>query len=154
MKTFQVIALFFFMTANNFLVGQEISIFQSLFGHEYYVDNHKISRKDFNKLIEKNKAANEIWQRSKRNSWAAAGFSGAQVGLSLYAITLATSGKQRSALTPLYASIGCGLVGLIFSHKYLKYRKNAILEYNNSFDKKSNSYITPSSNGIGLALNF
>jgi hypothetical protein len=154
MKTFKAIVIFTFSLAQNFVVGQEISIFPGLFKQEFYVDDQKVSRKEVETLIAKNKEANIMWQKSKKYQWAAGCFSIAQAGLAIYALNKASNGDQESALTPLYAAVGVGIGSVIFSYNFLKLRKNAILKYNKSFDKKSHSYISPSSNGIGLALNF
>jgi hypothetical protein len=154
MNQLKVFSLLIFLFSQNFLTGQEISIFPGLFKQEFYVDDRKVSCKEVENLIAKNNEANILWQKSKKYQWAAGGLSVAEAGLAIYALNKASNGNQESALTPVYAAVGVGIVSVIFSYNFLKLRKNSILKYNKSFDNKSHSYISPSSSGIGLALNF
>jgi hypothetical protein len=154
MRYFQYLSIFVFVISASFIKAQEISIFPGLFGEEFYVDDHRVTKKEVSILMEENKEANKLWKKAKSYSIASKGLAVVQVGLAYYGISSIYNGKGKESLKPLYASIGVGLIGIILNTKALTNRKKSILSYNKAFDSKSKTYLTPSDSGIGICLNF
>jgi hypothetical protein len=146
---FFLISIFTF----NLLSAQELTMFSGGFGWEFYQDDKKIDKKYFKKLLSDVPVSASLWEKSNLNLGIGIGLLGAEVGFGIWAIS--NDNNNRNITVPVIGVAVTGISAIIFAIRSSTYRKNAILNYNRSFDKNNiGQRLSPSSDGIGLAWSF
>ncbi len=143
------IVVFITLTTSLSIQAQELSIFAG-WKIEYYEDNVKISKEQFEGKIYADPLAGTMWDKSKkqlRNSYI---LLGAEVGLLLYAVASSDDGDVPTV--PIIGVLATGMGSIIYTFKAVKSRKEAVLAYNKAYTYEP--FVSPSKNGIGLAYNF
>ena len=146
--------LFTFMFGLSNLMAQEITSFPSMMGEHFYQDKKKLTWKEINTIMTESQVAEAHWQKSKKQALGGLLFGAANFGSSIW--LLSNLDKNEPLTGPIIAAAGTGLIGAIFFHASSKNKRTAILEYNDSLDKKMSFKLVPTSNrnGLGLALKF
>jgi hypothetical protein len=125
-----------------------------MFGTEYYQDNIKIRKKEYNSLMLDNPASIELHKKYKlfKNAGYVAG--GAALGLEIIYLRLLLDGRNLNTTV----NVGIGLIGMItvsgacnYASKFMQ--KQSILSYNESLDS-TGLYLGPTQNGLGLVYSF
>lgn len=140
-------AICFFTKLN----AQELTTFPGFWGTDYYQDDTKISKKQFNTLMSADPEANQLWRRAKRHEtigWVAVG---AEVGFLVWQINRANNGDSH--VLPLIGIVASAGVAIGFSFSAASLRKRSILKYNKNIDS-ANIHLGPTHNGLGLVLQF
>lgn len=133
------------------MVGQEITVFQGMWGDEFYKDKEKISWKEFGMAMDSNPASEVYWSKSKKQYGATFAAATANLGFGIW--YLVNDNADKSTTAPIVGFAGTAVVGSIFYCLANKNKKNAILEFNDSLGKTTYRLV-PSQQGIGLALKF
>lgn len=123
--------------------------------YEYYQDDTEIDKKQIDALMEAHPEAQQLWIQSKKASTIAWVFTGVQAGFTIWLLTdldeinsFSDLGDQAS----FWASLGSGIVSGIFTTRFKKKRKEAILKYNQRMDGAF--YFAPSDHNIGVTMHF
>lgn len=151
-----------FTLCSSNLKAQEITMFPGFWGPEYYQDDRKVNKKDFESLLLKNEDAQLHWKKAKAQETVAGIATLAELGLLVWSYSellddrRPESERAKRALGPLIGSLGSLVIAAVYLTKANRSKKNAILTYNKQFDKKASFYIAPigNQNGLGLALKF
>ena len=135
------------------LPAQELTMFTSGFGWEFYQDDKKIDKDYFKKLLSDVPVSESLWKKANLNYGIGIGLVGAEIGLGIWAIS--NDNNNRNLTVPIIGVAATGISAIVFAFRSLTHRKNAILSYNRSFDKNNiGQRLQPSSNGFGLAWSF
>jgi hypothetical protein len=134
--------------------AQEITVFQGMWGDEFYQDKEKISCKQFDMLMKENSVAEMHWQKSKKQMLGGLIAGTANLGAAIW--YLANENGNKDTAAPIATFAGTAIIGTIFYLSANNNKKKAILEYNEGLGKKTSFRLLPtsSSNGVGLALQF
>ncbi len=153
MKNLLIVILFLGMCTTG-LEAQEITVFPSTFGVEFYQDQEKLNWKEVDALMMGNSVSEMHWRKSKKNLLGGMVFGAVNFGAGIWAISNQVNNKPLTE--PMIAFGVSALIGSIFGNSALKNKKMAILKYNDSLGKETTFYLTPTSNnnGLGLALKF
>lgn len=153
MKKLIVAILFLGMCATG-MKAQEITVFPSTFGIEFYQDQKKLNWKEVDALMMKNSVSEMHWKKSKKNMLGGMIFGAVNFGAGIWAISNEINNKPITE--PMIAFGASALIGSIFGNSALKNKKMAILKYNDSVGNETSFYLVPeiNSNGVGLALRF
>lgn len=153
MKKLIVAILFLGMCATG-LKAQEITVFPSTFGVEFYQDQKKLKWKEVDALMMKNSVTEMHWKKSKKNMLGGMIFGAVNFGAGIWAISNEINNKPITE--PMIAFGASAVIGSIFGNSALKNKKMAILKYNDSVGNETSFYLVPeiNSNGVGLALRF
>lgn len=149
-----VVSMLFLLMGATALQAQEITSFPGMWGESFYQDKTKLSWKEIDAIMKESQAAEMHWQKSKKQALGGLVFGAANFGSAIW--LLSNLDKNEPLTGPAIAVAGTGLIGSIFFHSSMKNKKKAILEYNDSLDKKTSYRLVPTSNqnGFGLALKF
>lgn len=153
MKKLVVAILFFGMCATG-VKAQELTVFPSTFGVEFYQDLKKLKFKEVDALMMKNTVTEMHWKKSKKNMVGGMIFGAVNFGAGIWAISNEINNKPITQ--PMIAFGASALIGSFFANSALKNKKMAILKYNDSVGNETSFYLVPeiNANGIGLALKF
>ena len=132
--------------------AQEITMFPGFFGVDYYQDTEEISSKEVNKLMLRDKEANQYWQKSNSHMILALVAVGAEVGFLIWQLSSAGNGKSQTV--PLIGVVGSGIVAIGFSFSSANLKKKAILKYNENLDVGTTLNLGATYNGLGLVYQF
>ncbi|WP_209405665.1 hypothetical protein [Pseudozobellia sp. WGM2] len=154
MKKNILFALFAIVVFAQTTMAQEITVFQGMWGPEFYQDQEKLTWKEIDKIMTESQVAQTNWQKSKKNLLGGMLVGTLNFGSGVWFIVNETDNKPVTG--PVIAFAATGLVGSIFYHAALKNKKKAILNYNERLDNTTSFRLVPTSNenGIGLALKF
>ena len=149
-----ILVLFLFTYGLSNVMAQEITSFSGMMGEHFYQDKKKLTWQEVNTIMMESQVAETHWQKSKKQALGGLVFGAANFGSSIW--LLSNLDKNEPLTGPIIAAAGTGLIGAIFFHASSKNKKNAILEYNESLDKKMSFKLVPTTNrnGLGLALKF
>jgi|GEM_PF-1757263 len=138
---------------SNSIKAQELTMFNSLFGWEFYQDDNRIERDYFKKLISNVPAAEQSWKKANLNQGIGLGMFGVQIGFTISLLDNST--KEKSLTVPTIGLAVSALSAIVFSIRSMTHRKHAILNYNRSFDRNNiGQRLRPASSGIGIAWSF
>ena len=138
--------------ANSSLTAQELSAFAGFLQNQYYQDDNRITKKEFNALLDSNPDSRQYRKIANNHTIASGALIGAQVGFLFWANERVKD--RESATLPVVGYFGSAVAGLGFAFSAAKYNKLAILKYNASFDDVGTLNFGPTSNGLGLVLEF
>ena len=133
--------------------AQEITSFPGLWTMEYYEDDREITKTELNALLKTNQESYDLWQQAKSKQTLGYAFFAAEVGFGTWTVLQLTDDEEIAAI-PAAATIGSGIVAIIFLNSANKKRKEAILNYNRSLEKKVSFDLNLDSDGVGLAVRF
>lgn len=104
----------------------------------------------------KNEEANAYWKKSTKNATIGYVALAGQMASVVWLASQLDSEDDNDRIAPAAATVGIGIVGLIFINAANKNGKKAILTNNKQFDNKTTYSLVPVSNqnGLGLALQF
>ncbi|MFX0557442.1 hypothetical protein ACOCEA_11635 [Maribacter sp. CXY002] len=147
--TFTVLIILTFSTST--LSAQEITVFQGMWGDEFYQDKQKMTWKEFGLAMDSNTLSEEYWAKSKKQYSVTFAAATANLGFGIWYLISENNDDNTTASIVGFASTA--VVGSIFYCLANKNKKNAILEFNDSLGKTSYRLV-PSNSGLGLALSF
>lgn len=145
---FSAMIIFFIATAAK---SQELTMFPGFFGYQYYQDENKLSKNDFESILYQDEEAESSWKKSKRHVAFSVGCLVAEIGFGLWAIDRANINK--STTLPMIGFFGAAGASIGFTFSSLNLRKKAILKYNSN-QEVSSINLGPTGNGMGLVLSF
>lgn len=148
-KTLLALSLLVFFTSN--ISAQEITVFQGMWGDQFYQDKEKMTWKEFGMAMDNNPASEVYWSKAKKQYGAAFITSTANLGFGIW--WLVNENEDKSTTAPIIGFASTAVVGSIFYCLAKNNKKNAILEFNDSLGKTTYRLV-PSQEGIGLALKF
>ena len=143
------------MGINSKSFAQELTIFPGFGSFQYYQDDQKISKLEFETLLSENADANSDWIKSKKDMRAGLLFLGAEIGFLYWGIN--SIDKTDSNVVPIISLVGVlgsATASIIFASSANKLKKNAILKYNNGLESNTSIDISLQRNGLGLSLTF
>lgn len=148
------LSVLFISICTTALKAQELTVYPAIWGEQYYQDKEKISCKQFSMLLEENPVSAAHWKKSKGQMLGALIAGAANAGSTVWYLT--ADDKDKDTTGPIIAFAGTAILGSIFYWSANKNKRKAILEYNDSVDKKTTFRLVPTSNenGVGLALKF
>ena len=149
-----VVAILFLSMCGTSLQAQEITVFPSTFGVEFYQDQEKLNWKEVDALMMGNSVSEMLWKKSKKKMFGGMIFGAVNFGAGIWAISNEINNKPITE--PMIAFGASALIGSIFANSALKNKKMAILKYNDSVGNETSFYLAPeiNENGFGLALKF
>lgn len=154
MKTYKIlqcsIALML-MLAFNTSYGQEITVFQGMWGDQFYQDKDKMTWKEFGMAMDSNPASEVYWSKAKKQYGVTFAAATANLGFGIWYLVNENNDNETTA--PIIGFASTAVVGSIFYCLANKNKKNAILEFNDSLGKTTYRLV-PADRGIGLALKF
>ena len=145
-----IIAFVFLFTLQNSF-GQEITVFQGMWGDQFYQDKDKITWKEFGMAMDSNPASEVYWSKAKKQYGVTFAAATANLGFGIW--YLVNENNDNDTTAPIIGFAGTAVVGSIFYCLANKNKKDAILEFNDSFGKTTYRLV-PSDTGVGLALKF
>jgi hypothetical protein len=145
---FVLVALAFCSTS---IMAQEITVFQGMWGDQFYKDKEKITWKEFGMAMDSNPASEVFWSKSKKQYGVTFAAATANLGFGIW--YLVNENADNSTTAPIVGFASTAIVGSIFYCLASKNKKNAILEFNDSLGKTTYRLV-PSQEGVGLALKF
>ena len=153
MKISKFFVLFLFLFSASFSVkAQELSAYNGFWSYEYYQDDERIDKKKFEEILYSDDEAKKIWRDSKTLEGLAYLGLGVEIAGGVWLISDARNGRNITASSIVF---GAGFIGgLILIFNSQKKKKDAILRYNSTLDKKTSFKIEPSKSGVGLVLKF
>ncbi|WP_420603796.1 hypothetical protein [Flagellimonas sp.] len=134
------------------LSAQEITIFPSFWGYQYYQDDKRITKKDLISLLEKNEESYSYWKKSKTTSTLAYISGVAELGF--FAWQLNNQANDKDITGPFLGVLGSFGSFVTFALISNSQKKKSILKYNEGLTKKTAFKLVPSRQGFGLALQF
>ncbi|SNY94717.1 hypothetical protein [Flagellimonas pacifica] len=134
------------------LGAQEITIFPSFWGYQYYQDDNRITKQDLISLLEKKEESYSYWKKSKTTSTLAYISGAAELGF--FAWQMNNYSNDKNTTGPFLGVLGSFGSFLTFALISNSQKKKAILKYNEGLSKKSVFRLAPSKQGFGLALQF
>ncbi len=155
MKTLRLLAFVILVSGYALnMSAQEITVFQGMWGDEFYQDTKKITCKQFDMLIKENQIADMHWQKSKKQMLGGLIAGAANLGSAIW--YLANENGDTDTAAPIATFAGTAILGTIFYLSANNNKKKAVLEYNDGLGKKTSLHLLPTSgpNGVGLALRF
>ncbi len=135
--------------------AQELTMFPGFGSYQFYQDDQKISKVEFETLLSENADANNDWIKSKKDMKTSLLFLGAEIGFLYWGIS--SIGRTDSNLVPIISLVGVlgsATASIVFSLSANKLKKNAILKYNNGLESNTSIDIGLQRNGLGISLNF
>ena len=145
--------VFFVLISVSFVHAQEITVFPGLWNMEYYEDENKITKTELESILSANQESLTLWQEAKSKQTLGYVFFAAEVGFGTWT-AIKLMDDEEEALVPGIATIGTGIVAMIFLNSANKKKKEAILKYNSSLDKKVSFDLNIDSDGLGFVLSF
>ncbi|WP_125223914.1 hypothetical protein [Maribacter algicola] len=143
-----LVSILFFTNQSN---AQEITVFQGMWGDEFYQDKDKMTWKEFGMAMDSNPASEVYWSKSKKQFGVTFAAATANLGFGIWYLVNENNDKETTA--PIIGFASTAVVGSIFYCLANKNKKNAILEFNDSLGKTTYRLV-PSDSGVGLALKF
>ncbi len=138
--------------------AQEITHFQTFWGSAYYEDGESVDRNYVDSVMKTDPTSEEHWKKFKRNRNGAIVTSIASIGFGIWLIDdLSEDASGRSndlGWAPMITYSATIIAAFIFQSRANKFQREAIHSYNRTFDAAKTSYISPSREGLGIALNF
>ena len=136
----------------NFANAQEITVFPGFWSMEYYQDDQRVSKDEVSSLFAANEEVNELWTKANANATLGYISFGAEMVFAGWAGYAAANDEDLTA--PLVGVVGTAILTSVFLSNASKKRKDAILKYNSSFDKKVSLDLNVNQYGLGLAVRF
>lgn len=149
MKCLIAIFVVLFFTFSSY--SQEVTMFPSLFGSKFYEDDKKITRDQFEFLLNQDINSGNYLKKSKTHqtiSWLTFG-----AGLCFYIVGVESDLKSDISKIAFIGALGSYGVSIGFSLSSNKWKRESILAYNKSKDVGSINF-GQTTNGIGLTWNF
>ncbi len=138
--------------------AQEITHFQTFWGSAYYEDGESVDMSYIDSVMKTDPTSEEHWKKFKRNRNAFIVTGIAQIGFTIWMLEdIFDDDFGRSSdldIVPVVGATVSLVAGLVFQLRALKFQREAIHSYNRTFDVAETSYISPSREGLGIALNF
>lgn len=134
---------------------QEITMFPGFWSPKYYQNSDQITSKEVGLLMQEVDFAHQLWRKSNTQNTVAWVALGAQLGFSVY--TLSHLDSRRKSLNGLVGSLVCSAISIGYSFASQNTKRKAILSYNKFIKEKHSQslyQITPSKEGLGIALHF
>lgn len=150
-RIFQFTIAFSLLFAFQDSLAQEITVFQGMWGDEFYQDKDKMTWKEFGMAMDSNPASEVHWSKAKKQYGVTFAAATANLGFGIWYLVNDNNGKETTA--PIIGFASTAVVGSIFYCLANKNKKNAILEFNDSMGKTTYRLV-PADRGIGLALKF
>ncbi|MFC3972189.1 hypothetical protein [Maribacter confluentis] len=140
--------------------SQEITMFPTMWGMEYYQDDKEITKAEVKSIFSKNEEVYAHWKKANtKDVVAGIALVGEFVGV-FWATSellnddpsLSKRDKAINAVGPMAGGIVGAVVGLIYMNSASKSRRRAILTYNKQLDDQTTFRIEPITNGAGFGL--
>ncbi len=131
--------------------SQELSMFQGFWTIEYYQDNQRLSKKEFESVMFQDKQAYGLWNKSKKHNAVSIIAAGVQVGFLVLLVDRLSDDENLTI--PTVGMIGSAVTSFVFGGSARKLKRDAILNYNNR-EGVSSILLTPTYNGFGFVLSF
>jgi hypothetical protein len=147
-----IIALVMIIMCSGSVDAQELSYFSGFWSTEYYQDNQKIDKKEFESLLEADTTAFELWKKHEQQMVYGGIFAIAELGLLIW--TISDLSNDKNVLGPAIGTIGAAIISGIFINKGLKKKRDAVLHYNEGLNQRTSFKIEPSKSGLGILLTF
>lgn len=156
------ICFFACLVYGQFTCAQELTMFPSFWGMEFYQDDAELKKKDFMTLLKTHDAAYAHWKKGNTQELYAGVAAVGQIGLLIWGLEalnrdgVSDRHRANAAIGPLAGSLGAAVLGGIFMNASYKAKRRAILTYNKQFDQKTALHVVPTldHNGLGVALRF
>lgn len=132
--------------------AQELTMYSGFFDYQFYVDNQRITRPEAMKLLQQNQDVWRHWQQSRVHS-AVAGVS-AVGSIVLLAISIDQEVKNDELGPYYFGGLGALVVGSVFAVLSSNKKRDAILSYNETLERKTSFKLVPAKQGVGIALQF
>jgi hypothetical protein len=154
--------LIVFFLYGSVLQGQEVTIFPSFWGMDFYQDDQELDKKQFIQLLKTNDAAYAHWKKSNTQEILSGVAFAGQVGLLLWGVEewtrdgVSERDRANAALGPIAGSLVVAVLTGIFMNASNKSKRRAVLTYNKRFDKQTSFRLVPAmnQNGMGIGLRF
>ena len=143
-----ITGIFMVLVCSGTLVAQELSYFSGFWSTEYYQDNQKIEKKEFESLLEADTTAYELWENHEKQMIYGGVFAIAELGLLIW--TISDLSNDKNALGPALGTLGAAIISGIFINKGLKKKRDAVLHYNEGLNQKTSFRIEPAKSGLGM----
>ena len=150
-RIFQFTIAFSLLFAFQDSLAQEITVFQGMWGDEFYQDKDKMTWKEFGMAMDSNPASEVHWSKAKKQYGVTFAAATANLGFGIWYLVNDNNDKETTA--PIIGFASTAVVGSIFYCLANKNKKNAILEFNDSLGKTTYRLV-PADRGVGLALKF
>ncbi len=147
----QITLIILFTLGTSTIFAQEITVFQGMWGDEFYQDKQKMSWKEFGMAMDSNPTSEVYWSKSKKQFGVTFAAATANLGFGIW--YLVNENNDNSTTAPIIGFASTAVVGSIFYCLANKNKKNAILEFNDGLDGTTYRLV-PSESGIGLAVKF
>ncbi len=142
--------------------AQEVTIFPTFWGLEYYQDDQELEKEQFMILLKTHDTAYAHWKKGKTQEIVSGVAALGQIGFliwgleELYRDGVSDRDRANAAIGPILASLGTGVIAAVFVGKSYTSKRKAVLAYNKQFDQKTTFRVVPSlnQNGLGVALQF
>jgi len=137
-----------------FSYSQEITMFPSFFGTNYYHNSTPVTSKQVGVLMKQIPDADVYWRKSINyniGAWVAVA---GQFGFLFWQINKLKNYERGT--NQLIGNLACGTVAIALSYASQSAKRKAILTYNHLIKTKSKTslFVTPSSEGLGIAVHF
>lgn len=151
-KFISICAMIFISTT--MLSAQELTMFSSFGGYQYYIDDIKIDKEEVTALMAQYPETISEWQKSNRSLTTAYVMLGAELGFGIWAIHKSQNSESlNDAAVPYIGFLATAFGSMIYSLKASKHKKNSVLLYNRRATADSYNF-TPSKRGIGVCMHF
>ncbi|MBT8270654.1 MAG: hypothetical protein HKO90_03005 [Flavobacteriaceae bacterium] len=153
MKQYALLAVIAVLSLSvNLSNAQEITAFPGFWGMEYYQDDQKISKEDLTSLFKTNTEVDELWNKANANATLAYISFAAEFGFAVWGGY--AWANDDDVTIPAIGVVGTAVLASIFLSNANKKRKEAILKYNSSLEKKVSLGVNINEYGLGLAVRF
>ena len=134
------------------ILAQDLSYYTGMWSTKYYQDNQEITAKEFEGLLETNSSSHDLWKTHKTQSIIGNSLGLAQLGSFIWLVSDVSNNRDAGAST--IATLGFGGLAIWILSKAINNKREAVLTYNRELHQKTSFKITPSKNGLGIALTF
>lgn len=143
----------FLFVAVSSINAQEMTMFSSFGGYQYYIDEKPITNDEAKSLMADYPEAKFEWDKSRKALTTAYVFLGAEVGFGIWMLSKGSNTETFEDVAVPYAGfMACAIGSIVYSLKANKHKKNSVLLYNR---RTTASYqFTPSNKGLGLVMHF
>jgi len=148
-KLFFSTLAFIIITGNCF--AQELTMFQGFWSKQYYQDDQQLSKQEFETIMLSDKAANQLWQKSKKQMTISYVALAAELGFFIWYIN--RTNNNKSSTGPFIGVLGTAAIGVGFALSSNNLKKKSILLYNKN-KEVSAIHIGPTYNGLGIVCSF
>ena len=138
--------------------AQELTIFQGVWGYEYYQDEIKINKSEVTTLMKSHELTNLYWTKSKKHQQIAVVAFGVQLITSYFTLNSLSNSigpSNNKYLKFLAASLGSAAIAIGYSFSSRSLKKKSILGYNKLEKQDGFIYhIGQTNHGIGMVCSF